>query len=120
MPSTSSNITHILGWFSFFTAIWATISLFILIEKKSPKEFGGYKNFLRIYCFYAFAFSIIDWLAQPAVAIDIHGFGYAFYSENRLFDLGYTGGLAVQSMSKLTREGHEVSLELWEVTYIIG
>ncbi|KAF1753892.1 hypothetical protein GCK72_020449 [Caenorhabditis remanei] len=104
MSSTLSNITHILGWFSFFTAIWATITLFILIEKKSPKEFGGYKNFLRIYCFYAFAFSIIDWLNQPAIVIDIHGFGYAFYSENRLFDLGYTGGLSVQNMSQFASE----------------
>ncbi|PIC29083.1 hypothetical protein B9Z55_020795 [Caenorhabditis nigoni] len=92
MHSTLSNITHIFGWFSFFTALWSTITLFILVERKSPEAFGGYKNFLRIYCFYAFIFSIIDWLAQPSVLVDIHGFGYVFYSENRLFDLGFYAG----------------------------
>ncbi|CBX53328.1 Seven TM Receptor [Caenorhabditis elegans] len=88
--STWSTVTHIFGWFSFFTAIWATITLFVLIEKKSRKEFGGYKNFLRVYCFYAFIFSTIDWVVQPYAVMDINGLGYVFYSENRLFDLGYS------------------------------
>ncbi|CAP25458.1 Protein CBG04823 [Caenorhabditis briggsae] len=92
MHSALSNITHIFGWFSFFTALWSTVTLFILVERKSPEAFSGYKNFLRIYCFYAFIFSIIDWLAQPSALVDIHGFGYVFYSENRLFDLGVYAG----------------------------
>ncbi|CAL2046145.1 unnamed protein product [Caenorhabditis brenneri] len=96
MSSILSNITHVFGLFSFFTGIWSTVTLFILIEKKSPEGFGGYKNFLRIYCFYAFVFSIVDWLSQPSCLIDIHGFGYVFFSENRMFDMGYSGSLLVQ------------------------
>lgn len=95
--STWSTVTHIFGWFSFFTAIWATITLFVLIEKKSRKEFGGYKNFLRVYCFYAFIFSTIDWVVQPYAVMDINGLGYVFYSENRLFDLGYSLSHLLQS-----------------------
>ncbi|KAF1753850.1 hypothetical protein GCK72_020407 [Caenorhabditis remanei] len=91
MPqSTWSTITHLFGWFSFLIAIWATITLFVLIEKKSRKEFGGYKNFLRIYCCYAFLFCVVDWLVQPYAVVDIYGIGYVFYSENRLFDMGYS------------------------------
>ncbi|EFO95270.1 hypothetical protein CRE_09405 [Caenorhabditis remanei] len=91
MPqSTWSTITHLFGWFSFLIAIWATITLFVLIEKKSRKEFGGYKNFLRIYCCYAFIFCVVDWLVQPYTVVDIYGVGYVFYSENRLFDMGYS------------------------------
>ncbi|EGT57644.1 hypothetical protein CAEBREN_32731 [Caenorhabditis brenneri] len=94
--STWSTVTHIFGWFSFFIAIWATLTLFVLIEKKSRKEYGGYKNFLRIYCGYAFMFSVVDWLVQPYAVMDVNGSGYVFYSENRLFDLGYTVGHVVQ------------------------
>uniref|UniRef100_A0A1I7UWG8 Serpentine receptor class gamma n=1 Tax=Caenorhabditis tropicalis TaxID=1561998 RepID=A0A1I7UWG8_9PELO len=97
MPSTLSTVTFIFGWFSFFISISSTISLIVLIETKSRKDLGGYKNFLRIYSLYAFCFAMIDWLVQPAILQDINGYGYAFYSENRMFDLGYTLAHFIQS-----------------------
>uniref|UniRef100_A0A1I7UWG5 Prolipoprotein signal peptidase n=1 Tax=Caenorhabditis tropicalis TaxID=1561998 RepID=A0A1I7UWG5_9PELO len=103
MYSSLSNITHIFGWFSFFTAIWATITLFVLIEKRSLKGFGGYKNFLRIYCGYAFGFGLIDWLNQGCILVDLNGWGYVFYPENRLFDLGYSIGHWLQSEFELIK-----------------
>ncbi|EGT59076.1 hypothetical protein CAEBREN_31949 [Caenorhabditis brenneri] len=42
---------------------------------------------------------MVDWLVQPVVIQDVHGYGYAFYSENRMFDLGYGWAHFVQILS---------------------